>query len=282
MIDSEFLHELERFSLIVRKKVTSKYAGERKSAYSGSGTIFRDHRQYAIGDNYKAIDWRVFARTDDLYIKVYEEERNMEVHVLLDSSKSMEYKGKFEFSGKIGLGMAFLALKNNEKVHFATFSEDIDMFKGKKGSQQVMSMLSHFNQVNPKGKTNLGESLRLYRPFFRSKSFVVIVSDFLMPIEHIARALQQLKKHKVKLIQVLDIEEKDMPLEGDYNLIDSESNANLKTYISRRGQMDYVERLQKHVDQIKELAQSMNMEFHQVSTEMPLFDSFFEIVGNVK
>jgi hypothetical protein len=80
----------------------------------------------------------------------------------------------------------------------------------------------------------------------------------------------------------LDVEERDMPLEGDFNLIDSESNANLKTYISRRGQIDYVERLQKHVNQIKELAQSMNMEFHQVSTEMPLFDSFFEIVGNVK
>ena len=108
MIKTDFLHELDRFSLVVHKRVTSNYAGPRRSIAFGRGVVFKDHRIYAPGDDYRAIDWKVFARTDDLYIKTYEEERNLVVHIIVDFSSSMNFGKpvtKFDYASMIGVGL---------------------------------------------------------------------------------------------------------------------------------------------------------------------------------
>ena len=125
MIDTSFLDQLGRFSLVVRKRVTSSYTGPRKSIASGRGMAFKDHRIYAPGDDFRLIDWKVFARTDDLYIKNYEEERNLTVHVIVDHSASMNFGktlSKFDYASMLGVGFAYLAMKENEKFQFSTFS----------------------------------------------------------------------------------------------------------------------------------------------------------------
>ncbi len=278
MIQSDFLDELKKFSLVVNKRVTSKYSGERKSSYSGNGTIFKDHRIYTLGDNYKAIDWRVFARTDDLYIKVFEEERNLDVHIILDASNSMHHRGKFDYAGKIAIGMAFLAMKNNEKVHFASFGTKVEPFKGRKGLKQIVSMMDHFNSLRPAGQTNIISALQEYSSYIRTKSLVVIVSDFLYPNETLEKALHYIRKgHKVKLVQILDEEEVEMPLSGDFKFIDSESKVVLRTYVSKRLQEQYKERLEGHTHEVRELAALHGFTFLSFSTETPLFDSFFEL-----
>src|SRR3989338_5656678 len=91
MIDTSFLAQLARFSLVIKHRVLSQYAGSRQSAAFGRGTVFKDHRPYAPGDDFRNIDWKVFARTDDLYIKNYEEERNLTVHIIIDTSASMNF-----------------------------------------------------------------------------------------------------------------------------------------------------------------------------------------------
>jgi len=113
MISTEFLDQLTKFHLIVSKRVTSQYAGPRKSIAMGKGIIFKDHRIYAPGDDFRAIDWKVYARTDDLYVKNYEEERNLAVHIIVDSSGSMDYgkpRSKFDYASMLGVGFAYLAL----------------------------------------------------------------------------------------------------------------------------------------------------------------------------
>ena len=119
MIKTDFLHELDRFSLVVHKRVTSNYAGPRRSIAFGRGVVFKDHRIYAPGDDYRAIDWKVFARTDDLYIKTYEEERNLVVHIIVDFSSSMNFGKpitKFDYASMIGVGFAYLAMKDNDMI----------------------------------------------------------------------------------------------------------------------------------------------------------------------
>jgi uncharacterized protein (DUF58 family) len=91
MIDQEFLHQLDRFALIINKRITSNYIGERFSQATGRGLIFKDHTIYTPGEDFRSIDWRVFGRTDKLYIKRYEEERNLAVHIILDFSASMGF-----------------------------------------------------------------------------------------------------------------------------------------------------------------------------------------------
>src|SRR3989344_7468714 len=115
MIDTNFLNQLDRFSLIVYKRVTSSYAGEKRSIAEGRGLVFKDHRMYARGDDVKLIDWKVYARTDDLYVKRYEEERSLSVHILIDCSASMNFgrkMKKFDYASMIGVGFAYLAMKD--------------------------------------------------------------------------------------------------------------------------------------------------------------------------
>lgn len=281
MIEASFLQELNRFNLIVNKRVTSKYTGERKSIGSGSGTIFKEHRIYAPGDDFRAIDWRVYARTDDLYVKMFEEERNLNVHILIDTSGSMAFNEKFDYAAKLGLGFAFLALKNNEKIHFSTFAKDIATFKGSKGQRQILAMLDHLNKIKPEGVSEIFNSVRAYKKGIHSRSFIVIISDFLTDVDKIIASLRLLGKgHTVRVVQVLDIEEKDMPLEGDFTLLDSESPAKLRTYISKRTQQTYVKRLNQHVNEIKTACTELGFKFFQFTTEKPVFDTFFELVNS--
>jgi len=145
MIDTSFLDGLARFNLIVRKRVTSNYSGPRRSIAQGRGMVFKDHRIYAPGDDFRAIDWRVFARTDDLMVKNYEEEKNLIVHVLVDSSSSMNFGNKFNYAAMLGVGYAYLAMKNNDKFQFSTFSDDVDLFQPKKGMSHLMAMIDYLN-----------------------------------------------------------------------------------------------------------------------------------------
>ncbi|MCH8331717.1 MAG: DUF58 domain-containing protein, partial [Bacteroidetes bacterium] len=82
MIDTKFLDQLARFNLVIHKRVTSKYTGPRRAMATGRGVVFSGHRIYSPGDDFRSIDWKVYARTDDLHIKMYEEERNLTVHII--------------------------------------------------------------------------------------------------------------------------------------------------------------------------------------------------------
>src|SRR3989338_2876940 len=130
MIDTAFLEHLKRFSLIVKKRVTSAYHGQKASTAHGRGISFKDYRIYAQGDDFRSIDWKVYARTDDLYVKNYEEERNLAVHIIVDGSGSMDYgkpRSKFDYASMLGVGFAYLALKDNEKFQVSTFAYDISI-----------------------------------------------------------------------------------------------------------------------------------------------------------
>ena len=132
MIDTSFLDQLMRFNLVINKRVTSNLSGPRKSIAGGHGLTFKDYRIYAPGDDIRLIDWRVYARTDNLYIKVHEEERNLTVHIIIDGSASMGFGkplSKFDYASMIGVGFAYLAMRDNERFQFSTFADTLEIFQ---------------------------------------------------------------------------------------------------------------------------------------------------------
>jgi len=158
MINTDFLDQLNRFHLAVKKRVTSNYTGPRKSIATGRGLTFKEHRIYSPGDDIRLIDWKVFARTDDLYIKTFEEERNLTAHIIMDSSASMGFGkpiSKFDYAAMIGVGFAYLAMRDNEKFQFSTFAEGLDTFQPRRGMSQLASMVFHLNNTRTKGYSKL-------------------------------------------------------------------------------------------------------------------------------
>ncbi len=281
MITTEFLDDLDRFRLIISKKVTSNYTGKRQSVYTGSGSTIKDYRIYSPGDDFRLIDWKIYARTDHLYIRRYEEERNLVMHALVDSSASMNYGSpvtKFEYGAMLGVGFAHLALKENEKFQFATFSDDVKVFQPKRGMGHLLSMIDYLNSVKPAGNSKFSDMMTKYKKNLTSRAFIVLVSDFLFDLEEIREGLLAIAngRHDIKVIQVLDATEKDLPLEGDVNLKDAESDTELRTYIGPKLISEYESKLEQHIARIANICAGIKADFYVATTATPIFDIFYE------
>lgn len=281
MIDLGFLKTLDRFSLIVNKHLTSNYVGERRTSFLGRGLVFRDYSSYAPGEDYRMIDWKVYGRTDRLMIKKHEEERNLTVHIIADFSASMNFGDpkKSDYAAMLGIGFAYLALKNNERFVMSTFAEKLELFKPKKGRKQLAAIVEYLNEKRAKGVTNFEESLGRYKKMIGSRSLVIIVSDFLYDVNEIKSALMRFKNHDVRLIQVLDKTEKELDIEGEVKLRDAESGGILRTYISPYLKKKYLNLLATHNAMVKHACLETGARFYSFSTQTPLFDAFYEIVA---
>ena len=283
MIDIAFLSQLKRFNIIINKKVTSSFTGARKSSFTGQGLIINDFRPYESGDDYRAIDWKIYARTDEFFVKRFEAERNLTSHVLLDVSKSMDYGTtkikKFEYASMLSLGFAYLSARNNEKFHLTLVSDKTDYLRAKKSSNQVLGFLDYLNDVKCKGVIKFHDELKKYKKSIKSKSLVVIISDFLFDIEEIRKTLHYYKNHVVKVIQILDISETNFKVYGSIVLEDSETGKKLETFISERKRQEYRQKIYDHIVNVEKETLSMGGKFFLFSTEQPLFEAFYKIVN---
>ncbi|MBI5391947.1 DUF58 domain-containing protein [Candidatus Woesearchaeota archaeon] len=281
MIQSEFLHQLDKLNLVVKKKVTSHFTGERRTQYLGSGLLFHEYVPYVFGEDIKAVDWKVYGRTDRLFVKKFEEDRNLTVHVLVDFSGSMNFGAKikkFEYASMIGLGFVYLAMKDNERFVLSTFDDTLDFFKPRKGQRQLAAILHYLNTKQPKGGTDIQHALAKYKELVNSKSLIIIISDFFYDPELLANVLHRYKKNKIKFIQVLDPLENKLNLEGDYHLTDLESDTKLHTYIDPYLRKQYFDSLHKHIMEIQKKCLEVNADFYTINTDEDLFDVFYKIL----
>ncbi len=281
-IDLGFLHQLDRMSLIINKRLTSNYVGERRSIATGRGLVFKDHAIYAPGDDFRAIDWKVFARLDKLFVKRFEEERNLTVHVIIDYSGSMAFgpkTKKFEYADMLGLGFCYMAMKHNERFVVSTFADRLEVFKPKRGRSNLMTVLEYLNSRKPKGLSKLYESLAAYKKRINTRSYVVILSDFLYNPDEIKQAILRYKDHTVVLIQVLDKNEYELALEGDFKLVDVETEDTLRTFISPYLRKQYLQQLAEHQGKIRQACDEIGAKFFVFHTEYPIFDAFYQVLN---
>lgn len=281
VIKTDFLQGLDKFSLIIKKKVTSSFTGDRKAETIGSGLIFRDYSNYEYGDDFKNIDWKIYGKTEKLYVKRYEEDRNLTVHIIVDFSGSMNFGNtikKYEYASMLALGFGYVALKNNERFVLAAFDDKLDFFRPSKGKAQLASMLNYLNEKKPTGVSKFFESLIKYKQLIHSRSLLVIISDFFYDTQQIEQILHRYKKNKIILIQVLDSLEKNMNIEGDYNLVDLESDATLHTFIDPYLRKKYFEDLEKHQAHIRTICDEIKADFYVVGSDEQIFDVFYRIL----
>ncbi len=281
MIDTDFLHGLEKFNLIIQKRVTSNYSGPRKSIAVGRGMLYKDHRIYAPGDDIRSVDWKIYARTDDLMIKNYEEERNLTIHILVDKSLSMKFgkPTKFDYASMLAVGYAYLAMKGNDKFQFATFSDDLEVYQPRRGKSQLIAMVDYLNRLKPNGKTDILSMAQRYRKMIGSRSLIVLISDFMLPVDDLRQMTGYLGNNQLHLIQVLDPIERHLEVEGDFKLQDSETQTLMRTYLSAQSREQYIKRLEQHTAAIEHECDILGNSFTQTTTDTPIFDSFYKILG---
>ncbi len=279
MIDTSFFKELDRFSFMVRKRVSTAYSGSRRSILKGRGMEPVSYREYTQGDDFKIIDWKVYGRTEKLYVKEFEEEKSLTTHILLDTSKSMDFRNKFEYSAMLALGFAYLVTKDNEKFGVSTFAEEINITKPKRGRRYLSQTIDLLNSTELSGQTRFDYCMEKYASIIKSRSLVIVISDFMADPGAIKNAIFRLGDNELVLIQVLDPVEKNLDLGGEARLIDLETEQKLDIYSSPRLRKEYQKRLEDHIAKIKEPSLQVGADFHTVTTDMPVFEAIFQVIN---
>jgi uncharacterized protein (DUF58 family) len=283
MIDVNFLSQLKRFHIIVNKRVTSSFTGSRRSSMVGNGLVINDFRPYVAGDDYRAIDWKIFARTDEYFIKRFEEERNLTTHVLVDASKSMDYTTgsvtKFEYAAMVALGFSYLSARNNERFNMALISDKTEYLKAKRSSNQMLTFLDLVNKTKLNGVLKFEDQIRKYKSNITSRSLVVIISDFLFDLKELRASLHMFKQHELRVIQVLDKSETNFGVYGSVEMEDLETGIKIETFMSERQRQTYREKMYHHIMNIEQETMHAGGKFFLFSTEHPLFDAFYQIVN---
>jgi len=281
-IDIDFLRQLDRYNMAVRKRVSTVYAGNRPSTRIGKGIDTVGYREYYPGDEMKDIDWKAYSRTEKLYVRQFEEEKTLTAHILVDASKSMDFPEKavkkYEFAAMMALGIAYTVSRKNDKFAVSTFSDDIDINAPKRGMRYLLELTERLAECQLEGVTDLDLCTHKYEKLIKSRSLIVIISDFMDDISHIESSILRLSGNDLVLIQVLDPFEKSLPIRGDSRFFDMESGDEMKTYISNSFRENYFKALDKHNTAIDKICKRTGAKFYSFSTDLSVFESFLQII----
>ncbi|WP_406669845.1 DUF58 domain-containing protein [Methanolobus sp. ZRKC4] len=282
-IDVDFFRQLDRFTFMVRKKVSTAYAGSRRSIHSGRGLDTVGYREYNQGDELKSIDWKAYARSEKLYVRQFEEDKSLTTHILLDASNSMDYASedttKFEYATMLAAGFAYLVTKDNDKFAISTFAENVDITKPRRGRKYLLRAIERLETAKAGGKTAIDECTILYGKAIKSRSLIIIISDFLDDFTAIESAINRFSYHDLILVQVLDRTESALTIHGHSRLVDLESGVKLDTYISEDLKTEYQEKLTSHINQIKDNCGKVGAEFYTFTSDIPIFDAFLNTIS---
>ena len=238
----QLMQRVRRIEIKTRALSNNIFAGEYHSAFKGRGMSFAEVREYQPGDDVRDIDWNVSARFDRTYVKVYEEERELTVMLLIDISASLEF-GSSELSQReqlteIAATLAFSAMRNNDKIGALFFSDNVELYiPPAKGKGHILRIIRELLTISPKGRgTNIGAGLEYFLRVMRKKSVAFLMSDFLDQEDYTTLLKRANQTHDLVAVQVYDERMPHLPNVGWMKLEDAET-----------GHQQYVNTSSKHV-----------------------------------
>ena len=282
---SELLKKVRKIEIKTRGLSNQIFSGEYHSAFKGRGMAFSEVREYQHGDEIRTIDWNVTARFGHPYIKVFEEEREMTVMLLVDVSGSKEFgtqeKSKQELATEICAVLAFSAIQNNDKVGVIFFSDIIEKFiPPKKGKSHILMIIRDLLDFQPQSKgTDIGLALKYFTNVIKKRSTSFLISDFVDEKNYEDALKIANKKHDLIALHIYDKAEEDLPSLGLIPLIDAETNQLKWVNSSNKDvQIHYKATALKRKDKLKNTFRRSGVDNAEIATEakyiIPLMNLF--------
>jgi uncharacterized protein (DUF58 family) len=272
MTEQDIMREVKRLQIVARHTVTEVFAGEYSSAFKGRGMEFAEVREYQPGDDVRAIDWNVTARTGRAFIKRFTEERELTIVLAVDLSASGAFGStdrlKRQLAAEISAVLAFAAVRKNDRIGLLAFTDRVELYvPPKKGTKHTLRIVRELLALVPVGKgTDLrGAADHLLRVLPR-RSIVFVVSDFLYPdVDGALRVLAS--RHDATAIHVNDPRELEMPRAGLVELEDAETGARVMIDTSsRRVRGQYGAAMRRRLDNARDALRRSGLDVVRVST----------------
>lgn len=275
--DPKTLERIKRLDLRARLVVEGFITGQHRSPYNGFAIEFAGHREYAFGDDLKHIDWKVWSKTDRLYIKEYEEETNLKCTIILDCSKSMRYGeadgwSKFDYGATAAASLAYMLQKQMDSVGLVTFSNKIEKnLKASSHPSHLKLMMHELQQTAPAEKTDISDVYIQLASQIKTRGLVVLISDLFMEPETLQETLRQfrLRHHEVIVLHVMHDHELDFPFEDMTLFRGLEMDAQLHAE-PRALRQAYLDEVNEFMAKVKKICASNGVDHLTVNTSRPL------------
>jgi len=291
-LDPKTLDRVKRLDVRARLVVEGFITGQHRSPYHGFAVEFATHREYAPGDDLRHIDWKVWSKTDRLYIKEYEEETNLKCTILLDASKSMRYGGgpqpgsphpdprpngeggwsKFDYAATAAASLAYLLQQQQDAVGLVTFTTKIQKnLPASSHPNHLKLMLHELEQTQVDEKTDVSTVFPELARQIRRRGMIVLLSDLFLPIPTLAESIKQfrLRRHEVVVFHVMHNDELTFPFDDNTLFRGLEENVQLHTE-PRALRRSYLEAIERFQADVRKTCASAGVDYVLMNTNDPL------------
>jgi uncharacterized protein (DUF58 family) len=279
LITPELLRRLEQFQLLAARRAKSSARGERRSRARGQSVEFADYRNYVAGDDFRYLDWNLFGRLDKLFLKLYEEERELPVTIFLDGSESMTFgtPRKFDFARQVAAAIGYVALCGFDRVSVQVFPDAMGegavrgALRSVRGRKSSLQFFQNLGLVTAQGQASFNEALRRGALSARRSGLGIVLSDFLDPAGYepgltalVGRGFQ------VSAVQILSPDEVNPSTFGDLRLVDSETGAVQEVTFGKFRLNAYRQTVQNYIQRLREFCQARGINFFTTTSDAPL------------
>jgi uncharacterized protein (DUF58 family) len=277
LMDAELMKKIERLSIAPKKLFPGTMKGKRRSTKRGSSVEFADYRDYQLGDDFRFIDWNIYARLDKLFLKTFVEEENIHIHILLDVSVSMTFgtPSKLEYGKRIAAALGYIGLVDIDMVTMTTFSDNLTgQLRPVTGKDQIFTLLSFLESAQPSQKTLMDACFKRYAFTAMRPGVAIVISDFLVPRVNYEEGLKALiyRNFDVNVIHVMSEEELHPTLSGELKLQDAETGDTKEITITDRMLERYQRRLATFCRNLDQFCTRNNITYLLTSTSLPFED----------
>lgn len=281
LISPDLMKRLEQLQLLARRRSKSTAKGERRSGARGQSVEFADYRTYVPGDDLRRIDWNLFGRLERLFLKLYEEERELPVTIYLDSSESMSFGrvSKFDFARQVAAAVGYVALCGFDRVTVEPFplADDqaglVGELRAVRGRRSAMRFFDNLNRLKAGGTADFNQALRLGAMKHRAQGVIVVLSDFLDPAGY-EDGLKSLASRgsEVHAVQILAPEELEPSSYGDLRVIDSETGAEQEVTFGKYRLKAYRATVQNYCRRLQEYCRARGIRYQLAQSDTPIDD----------
>jgi uncharacterized protein (DUF58 family) len=279
LLSPELLRRLEQFQLLAQRRAKSSAKGERRSRARGQSVEFADYRNYAIGDDFRYLDWNLFGRLEKLFLKLYEEERELPVTIFLDASESMTFgtPRKFDFARQVAAAIGYVALCGFDRVSIVAFPDAMGegavrgALRSVRGRKSALQFFHNLSQLTAQGTATLNEALKRGALMTRTAGVAIVLSDFLDPGGYEAGLTALVGRgFQVSGVQILAPEEVNPATFGDLRLVDSETGSMQEITFGRYRLSSYQQTVQNYCQRLRESCQKRGVNFFSATSDTPL------------
>lgn len=273
LLSPEFLARIDQLAFTSKKIFAGKLRGDRLTKRRGQSAEFADFRNYVVGDDLRFLDWNIYARLEKLFIKLFLQEEDLQVSILIDTSKSMEWGSpdKGLYTRQIAAALAYIGLVNFDRVSLYTYSNGLQYeLAGIRGRRWMFKVIEFLSEIEYAGTGDLARTGKQFATRHPQPGIVVLLSDFLDKggVEPGLRYLLG-RHYDLYAVQTLSPEEIDPPLAGDLRLTDIEDNDMAEVTISRALLEKYRQTLQAYCQSIKDYCDRRGINYMFTSTQVP-------------